>query len=114
MRLGRATSSPSCAPKNLRFSWLARKHNAVVPPERVTQQDAEDFVSWLANRPYGLNEEKLRDGDMPPEGTEVRPTTADIETVARWVRQGARTLRIADGPDTAVSARRICGTLDRR
>jgi integrase len=46
------------------FEWVAAKYDRVVPPHRVVRKDAEDYVNWLANRPFSLAEEKLKDGDM--------------------------------------------------
>lgn len=46
------------------FEWAAAKHGRVVPPHVVMRKDAEDYVAWLANRPFSLAEEKLKDGDM--------------------------------------------------
>jgi integrase len=46
------------------FEWIASKYGRVVPPHKVTRKDAEDFVHWLATRPYSLEAEKLRDGDQ--------------------------------------------------
>lgn len=46
------------------FEWAARKHGRVVPPHKVLRKDAEDYANWLANRPFGLTEEKLNDGDQ--------------------------------------------------
>lgn len=45
------------------FEWAAAVHGKVVAPEHVTRKDAEDYVSWLANRPFSLTAEKLKDGD---------------------------------------------------
>ena len=36
---------------------------------------------------------RLRDGDMPPEELETRPTAEEITTIERWIAQGAATLR---------------------
>ena len=47
------------------FEWAAAVHRRVVAPEDVTRKDAEDYVNWLANRPFSLGAEKLRDGDQP-------------------------------------------------
>lgn len=47
------------------FEFLARKHKAVVAPHEVTRADAEAYVEWLTNRPFTLEEEKLKDGDEP-------------------------------------------------
>jgi len=46
------------------FEWIASKYGRVVPPHKVTRKDAEDFVHWLATRPYSLEAEKLHDGDQ--------------------------------------------------
>jgi site-specific recombinase XerD len=48
------------------FEWLAhaRVHGRVVPPHRVLRVDAENYANWLANRPFSLEVEKLRDGDQ--------------------------------------------------
>jgi hypothetical protein len=37
--------------------------------------------------------QRLRDGDMPPEEVQVRPTARDIELIQRWISEGAVTLR---------------------
>lgn len=47
------------------FEWVAQKHGRVVPPHEVTRKDAEDFVTWLSQRPFGLQQERLKDGDRP-------------------------------------------------
>ena len=47
------------------FEWLAAKHHRIVPPDAVTQTDAEQYTLWLGNRSWGLWEEKLRDGELP-------------------------------------------------
>lgn len=49
------------------FEWVAAKHGRIVAPEDVTRKDAEDYVQWLANRPYSLAKEKLKDGDRKAE-----------------------------------------------
>ncbi len=46
------------------FEWLASEHGRVVPPHEVTSLDAERYVQWLAEKPYSLRDEKLRDGDQ--------------------------------------------------
>lgn len=46
------------------FEWIASHHRRIVPPHKVTRKDAEDYVHWLATRPYSLEAEKLRDGDQ--------------------------------------------------
>lgn len=45
------------------FEWAAAQHGRIVPPDQVTRLDAENYVNWLANRPFSLAEEKLKDGD---------------------------------------------------
>ena len=35
--------------------------------------------------------ERISSGEMPPEGAQLRPTPEQIETIARWIRSGART-----------------------
>lgn len=45
------------------FEWVASKYGRAVPPHLVLRKDAEDYVHWLANRPFSLAEEKLKDGD---------------------------------------------------
>lgn len=45
------------------FEWAAAMHERVVSPEDVTRLDAEEYVKWLANRPFSLAAEKLKDGD---------------------------------------------------
>jgi site-specific recombinase XerD len=47
------------------FEWIATKYDRVVPPHKVVRKDTEDYVNWLANRPFSFAEEKLKDGDMP-------------------------------------------------
>jgi hypothetical protein len=37
--------------------------------------------------------ERLRAGEMPPEKIHLRPTTAEIETIAGWIDSGAKTAR---------------------
>lgn len=46
------------------FEWVAAKHERIVPPDKVTRLDAENYVNWLANRPFALASEKLKDGDL--------------------------------------------------
>ncbi len=48
------------------FEWVSRKHGHVVPPQKVSTFDAEQYVQWLATRKGhdGLEAEKLRDGDQ--------------------------------------------------
>lgn len=46
------------------FEWAAAERGKVVSPEEVTRLDTEQYVSWLANRPFSLAEEKLKDGDQ--------------------------------------------------
>ncbi len=45
------------------FEWCARQHRRPVLPREVSRRDAEDYVAWLADRPFSLEEERLRDGD---------------------------------------------------
>jgi site-specific recombinase XerD len=45
------------------FEWAAAEHEKVVAPEQITRMDTEKYVNWLANRPFSLSEEKLKDGD---------------------------------------------------
>lgn len=47
------------------FEWIAAKRKKVVAPEDVTRVDTEEYVNWLANRPFPLASEKLKDGDTP-------------------------------------------------
>lgn len=47
------------------FEWIASDRGEIVSPEQVTRLDTEKYVSWLANRPYSLGAEKLKDGDQP-------------------------------------------------
>lgn len=49
------------------FEWIASKYGRIVSPEDVVRKDAEDYVNWLANRPYSLVSEKLKDGDKESE-----------------------------------------------
>ena len=46
------------------FEWAAAQHDKIVPPEQITRLDAENYVNWLANRPFSLAPEKLKDGDL--------------------------------------------------
>lgn len=46
------------------FEWVAIKHGRVVPPHNVLREDAQGYANWLANRPFTLELEKLRDGDQ--------------------------------------------------
>jgi integrase len=42
------------------FQWLAVTHQRMVTPNEVTTADAQDFTLWLANRPWTLDEERLK------------------------------------------------------
>ena len=37
--------------------------------------------------------QRLVDGEMPPGDVAIRPTSQDIETIARWIKSGAKTAR---------------------
>ena len=37
--------------------------------------------------------QRLRDGEMPPEDIEIRPTEEDIRLIEAWIRAGAKTAR---------------------
>lgn len=49
------------------FEWVASRRGKIVSPEDVTRKDAVDYTEWLANRPYSLAAEKLKDGDLEEE-----------------------------------------------
>ncbi len=46
------------------FEWASDRKGRVVEPSEVTAADAQEFVHWLSNRPYGLEETRLREGDQ--------------------------------------------------
>ena len=47
------------------FEFVANKRGRVVPPHEITQADADAYRDWLVSRPFGLQEEKLKDGAYP-------------------------------------------------
>lgn len=47
------------------FEWAAVHHRRIVLPREITRKDAEDYVEWLATKPFSLEGERLRDGDQP-------------------------------------------------
>jgi site-specific recombinase XerD len=47
------------------FEWASDRKGRIVEPSDVTAADAQEFVQWLSNRPYGLEEARLREGDRP-------------------------------------------------
>jgi len=77
------------------FEWLASEHGRIVPPHEVTTLDAERYVQWLAEKPYSLRDEKLRDGDEPVRlalyETVEQLGSADLASIAAaipaWLRE---------------------------
>lgn len=77
------------------FEWLASEHGRIVPPHEVTSLDAERYVQWLAEKPYSLRDEKLRDGDEPVRlalyETVEQLGAADLTSIAAaipaWLRE---------------------------
>jgi integrase len=47
------------------FEWLAVKYGRPVAPHQVLRSDAEEYVNWLANRPFSLVAERAKDSDDP-------------------------------------------------
>lgn len=88
------------------FEWAASKHGRVVSPEDVSRKDAEDYVNWLANRPYSLASEKLKDGDE----TELREIYQIVERLGKAklrdiIREASPKLRRAYRLDEKKEAR---------
>lgn len=77
------------------FEWVASRRGKIVSPEDVTRKDAIDYTDWLANRPYSLAAEKLKDGDMDEEREiyEVvkRLKTAKLTDIEKAVSEKVRT-----------------------
>ncbi len=84
------------------FEWAAAKHGRIVPPHQVIRKDAEDYVNWLANRPFSLAEEKLKDGDMEEEAAlfEIIKTlrSANIIQIAKHLSAEHKQKYFGDGP----------------
>ncbi len=54
-------------------------------------ESGEVIVAGDPDESYLL--ERIVDGDMPPEEVKLRPTEHEIETIRRWIAEGARTAR---------------------
>lgn len=93
------------------FEWAAAVHKRVVSPEEITRLDAEEYVKWLANRPFSLAAEKLKDGDQE----ELRALyeiieeqgTSSLQTIIDGLSPALKSKYFGSHPTTRLENRRL-------